>query len=316
MRFSYESNIQRFWGDGKSGDADTLSLITGSIRQSHAYFLAGAKAPMDIAPLLFYYGFTNLLWGVAALLGAERLPIKSHGMRLIAPVANASTASTYSQKLENWNVRPASWNDGGLHLLCKVFSDGCVFPSTSTVEGENDWNLGELFGSFLDLRDDVFACYGSDRIYAVPIEIVRHQGILFDRVTLEDMNPGTSYQEQIQVFSLVEKFRSAYLMPQSSDGSHVVLKPKLGGVDIVSYSLFGNRFLALSHLKSNNLVCPSPIITLLMTLFALGYLSRYHPEIWNRFVRNDESGERMIVETLPVFGLPFRPKFGSQPSNG
>jgi len=33
-----------------------------------------------------------------------------------------------------------------------------------------------------------------------------------------------------------------------------------------------------------------------MATYALGYVCRYKPEIWNPFVRMDETGERMILE--------------------
>lgn len=294
-KFSYEANIQRFWENRYSPNPDTLSFISGSIRQAHAYFSAGALAPMDIAPLLFYYGFTNLLWGVGALLNGEKLPIKKHGMRLIAPDISASNTPSY--KLSDWKVRPCQWLEGGLHLLANVFSVGCNFPQPqNTDDGTADWHLGELFGSLPDLRDDVITCYGPDESYTVPIETTRRNGLHFERIYLEDLNPGASSEEKFRAFALIESYKKAYLMPQSSDGSSVVLKPKLGGINIGIYSLFGQKYLSVGHIKSEKLVCPSPVVIILMALYALGYLSRYHPEEWHKFVRNDESGERMIVE--------------------
>lgn len=294
-KFSYEANIRRFWNNAQTADPNTLSFISGSIRQAQAYFLAGANAPMDIAPLLFYYGFTNLLWGVGALLGGKKLPIKKHGMRLITP--EISTTEGHSHRLADWKVRPCHWTEGGLHLLANIFSVGCVFPHPqSSNDSTGDWSLGELFGSLPDLRDDVITCYGSNESHTVPIEITRRSGLLFEKISLEHLNPGAPEGEQIQAFALIGDFRKAYLVPQSSDGRNVVLKPRLGGIDIGIYSLFGKKHLALGHGKLGQIVCPSPTIIILMALYALGYLSRYHPEEWHKFVRNDESGERMIVD--------------------
>ncbi len=44
-----------------------------------------------------------------------------------------------------------------------------------------------------------------------------------------------------------------------------------------------------------------------MGLFALGYLSRYHPEVWHPFVKRDESGERLVVEKLLSTASRFLP---------
>ena len=33
-----------------------------------------------------------------------------------------------------------------------------------------------------------------------------------------------------------------------------------------------------------------------MTLYSLGFLSRYNPEIWNPFTRNDITGEKLFIE--------------------
>jgi hypothetical protein len=48
-------------------------------------------------------------------------------------------------------------------------------------------------------------------------------------------------------------------------------------------------------------------MVLLMSLYALGYISRYRPELWNPFVRNDATGERMVVERLLSIALRYTP---------
>jgi hypothetical protein len=44
-----------------------------------------------------------------------------------------------------------------------------------------------------------------------------------------------------------------------------------------------------------------------MGLFMLGYLSRYHPERWNPFVRSDNTGERLVVERYMAICARYLP---------
>lgn len=78
----------------------------------------------------------------------------------------------------------------------------------------------------------------------------------------------------------------------------MLLRPKLGGQDIGIYSLSRQKFLVVPHLKLGKQIAPPEEIIMYMMLFSLGYLSRYRPEIWNPFVRNDTSGEKLIVEKV------------------
>jgi hypothetical protein len=65
---------------------------------------------------------------------------------------------------------------------------------------------------------------------------------------------------------------------------------------IGTYSIFGQRHLQIAHIKNGQHLNPNQLIVMFMGLFALGYLSRYHPELWNPFVRSDETGERLVIE--------------------
>ena len=44
-----------------------------------------------------------------------------------------------------------------------------------------------------------------------------------------------------------------------------------------------------------------------MALYALGFISRYHPEIWNPFIRNDISGEKLLIEKFLYYSRRFLP---------
>jgi hypothetical protein len=52
----------------------------------------------------------------------------------------------------------------------------------------------------------------------------------------------------------------------------------------------------LNQIKNGRAICPPEEISIAMALYALGFVSRYRPELWNPFVRKDQSGERLLIE--------------------
>jgi len=102
-RFSYEPNIHRFWNERNLLDNDDAAkLIAGCIRQGFAYFDAASNAPLDISPLLYYYGYNNLLIGAATLKKAQKLEIANHGMRL--QTHNLDPRDTEKRELSNIEI--------------------------------------------------------------------------------------------------------------------------------------------------------------------------------------------------------------------
>jgi hypothetical protein len=101
-QYSYEPNIRRYLAArGHNNPQQTdLEYIAGSLRQGDAYFRAAEDSPLDIAPLLAYYGAVNLLSAAAAMLSAgARLTIKSHGMDLVPPLATGRIADVQIKPL-------------------------------------------------------------------------------------------------------------------------------------------------------------------------------------------------------------------------
>src|SRR5437016_9004833 len=123
-RYSYEPNIARLFAL-RGATAPTQSLteyIAGSIRQGEAYFVAAARAPLDIQPLLLYYGAANLLAGAGAMLAAGKLPIKNHGMSL-------RQSSSGGERIADLEILPVGPTHGALQLFASVFSPGTVFAA-------------------------------------------------------------------------------------------------------------------------------------------------------------------------------------------
>lgn len=282
-QFAYPTNIREYLKNRGFADPslDTLEYIAGCMWQGEAYFTAAENSPLDIAPLLLYYGAANLLAGVSAMITGVRPAIEHHGMKLKPP-------DTEPIRIKDAEVKPVLPKIGALQQFCNVFSSGCVLPS------EVPWTVEEILGSIPDLKQDFENCYRDALAYTIPLEVVRRPRVSLERIVPSEVE---RYQSLEDAFACVVGFADAYLDPQYSEQmNYVVLYPKMGATEIGTYSIFGQKHLQIAHIKNGQYLNPSQIIIMFMGLFALGHLSRYHPELWNPFVRSDQTGERLVIE--------------------
>lgn len=289
-QYSYEPNIRRYLaarGHGSPQQTD-IEYIAGSLRQSEAYYRAAQSSPLDIAPLLAYYGAVNLLSAVAAMLSGSRPAINSHGMELVKPHAPGRIADI--------EIKPATGN-GGLPVLSKIFDPGPPLP------GGVSWTMEEILGSLPDLKPEFVGCFPSARSLTLPIEAFTSQGIVVERILVADFGQGANTLATLQA---VPGFTSAYLAPQSAR-EFIILRRKLGASAIGTYSISGRKHLQVGVMKGKKLVAPSQEVLILMGLYALGFLSRYYSEQWNPFVQRDDSGERLVIQKFLVVALRYLP---------
>lgn len=281
-RYAYAQIVTRFLEErGFTAHTDTVNYITGSIRQSDAYFTSARRAPLDISPLLLYYGAANLLGGIAALLHGAKLEITSHGMKIDGLPNLASGIGLVE-------IIPQFGTSSGLQLLVGAFFSELRFPNAEP------WNLAELFGSIPDLQTEYTAVFPDLPRYVIPVESIRHSGMDVERVRLADLGP----RNEVSLFDSVPGFRENYVGPHSVNQSeYLILRRRVGRkAELGIFSVSGKRYLPVGHKKGSALVTLEPLIVTFMVLYGLGYLSRYHPQFWNPFVRSDDTGERLLVE--------------------
>ncbi len=281
MRFSYSNNISRFLNEHgfRQQEQTIIEYIAGCFRQSEAYFSSSSKAPLDISPLLLYYGATNLLAGSVALLNNAIPKITEHGIMPTLQGVNLD-------RIANFRMKPKNRQTGALSIFADVFSDKC-----NLVNGEI-WTLEEILGSIPDLKQDFEMCYPEAFYFTIPIQIIRKHDRTLERIVKAELaryvNPGDALSKVLEI-------EKAYLPYQNID-SYIILHPKMMAKPIGIYSIFGQKYLSIAHQKNGFLVSPSQLILMLMGMFALGYMSRYKPERWAPFVIEDKSGERLVVE--------------------
>lgn len=278
-RYSYPSNIIKYMtGIGHANVADiTQDIVAGSIRQSKAYFDAAGQAPLDISPLLLYYGATNLLLAANVLLTNSIPPIENHGM--VMPKQTAT-------RLADVEIRPVNSQSGALQLHANIFSSGCILCTGAT------WTLGDVLGSVPDLRFDFENQYDDLLYFCTPVEVVKLKDRSLERIVKQHLDRYPSLEDAIE---RIPNNKMAYLSPQIKN-DYVILLHKFRQKNIGIWSISGQKFLQIGHEKSNAIIAPNQIILSLMGLYILGFLPRYRPDLWNPFVRSDTTGEKYVIE--------------------
>lgn len=113
-QYAFPTNISRYAQEHNlSPSVETVNYIAGCIRQSEAYFVAAEASPLDISPLLLYYGATNLLAGVSALLTGTKALIEHHGMY-------ADKTTVTAPMIGDFQVKTSNSSGGALQSFCDV----------------------------------------------------------------------------------------------------------------------------------------------------------------------------------------------------
>ena len=278
-QYRYPPNISRYLAErGIVLTPGVENYVAGSIGQADAYFNAGLSAPIDISPLLLYYGATSLLSGAAALMAGQPLKIESHGMAIGFGAGSAPRVSDVEVVVRN------TMGSGLMHLA-KVYDDGGVLPSQSA------WRVGELLASLPDLKDDVRLCLPSEPPFVLRMQLVQAGPSTASRIQLHEFGGADVDATLARVIDLKTAF-----LPRQHVNDAVVLYPRVNGDRIHVESLSGAHALLVAHEKGKSLITTNQIVNMLMILFALGNISRYSPGLWHPFVRNDSTGERLLVE--------------------
>lgn len=282
LNFTYPTNINKFLSDrGLSPSAAVADSVAGCITQAHEYFRASEAASLATSPMLAYYGTENLMRGVATLRTGTVPNITGHGMT-VAPTPSAPA------RIGDYCVSAFTRPTMALAHFVHEFSAGAVTLPKS------DWSLLELLGAIPELKKEFESCYPTEKPLTIPVQIVKRRSDQLERINPADLS---RYPAPADALQRVENFLDAYLMPSlSNQEDFIILRRKLGGLQIGEYSISGQKFLSLVHIKGSLGITLPPAIRFQMGLFGLGFLSRYRPEIWTPFVRNDSTGERHLIE--------------------
>ncbi|EKJ86116.1 YaaC-like Protein [Leptospira meyeri serovar Hardjo str. Went 5] len=279
-RFQYSSNIiSHFEKHSLIYDSSLADSISGSIAQSREYFTAAANSSLQISPLLLYYGTTNLYYATYILVNGKLPSINSHGMKLFKP-----------EKLNYIGdiiVKILNSETGAINIYTKLFE-------SQNMAG--NWSLIDFLRSIPELYEIFLECYKEEQSNLIPITITKKRDDTFEAFLIEAL-ARVQYSDQFP--NNIINFQKAYLSPQQSmDKKRIILRPKLNSIDIGVYSYTGQKYLQIAYSRNNLLLqMPLPIL-FLSSLYALGFLTRYNPEIWSNFNRTDLTGEKLVFENF------------------
>lgn len=295
LQFTYEANIKRYWDKkGLAVDERAINCIVGSFLQANEYYKLAKSANLQIAPLLLYYGSTNLLYGMVNLLSGRINEINNHGMRISIPNDITFIADT--------EIRFLSPVDGGIHVVARAMG----FEPDLTSFG--DWTLREFLDSIAEISSDYAQCYEVQAGCIVMLDVFNTPDGKAEKVYYSKDNKD----RLISLLDNINEFNKSYLrvntaMDHETGQEYFVLRHKLTGKDISEKSYSGQPYLRAGHNKKCKLITVPTVLNMYISLFVLASLCRYFPEYWSPFVLKDTTGEKLLIEKFLFFSRRIIP---------
>lgn len=294
LQYSYKANIERYFNEHTlTYDDKKTDSIIGSFLQAHEYYKASENANLHIAPLLLYYGTTNLLFGMSSLLDGEICEIHCHGMK-----PNSSTIKNY---IAETSVTFEESKYGGVHLFAKFLG----YNEDLTQYGS--WTLMEFLASIAEIDADYKKCYSQKCGNVLMIDEFSTPNGKIGKIYYDSNN----YSDILQVVDHVDGFKKSYMNFQIGEdrerNNYLIIRRKMIGKDISQVSFSGQPYLQAGHIKNGRLITIPTILNMYISLFITGSLCRYHPEIWSPFVLKDTTGERLLIEKFLYYARRMIP---------
>lgn len=297
LQYSYEANIKRYLSKKQiSSDEETINCIAGSFLQAFEYYKSAKQADIQIAPLLLYYGSSNLFYGMINLLSGNINKIENHGMKLLIPSKMTFIADA--------DIRFVSPTNGGVNVIGRKIG----FNSDLTVSG--NWKLKEFLDSVAEINADYTHCYDLQAGRIAMLDVFNTPDGKAEKIYFTEENKETF----TSLFSEIEDFDKSYLRitianEYQTNRKYFVLRHNLLGKDISDISYSGQPYLRAGHKKNGKLITIPTMLNMYIALFALASLCRYHPERWSPFVQKDTTGEKLLIEKFLFFARRMLPNY-------
>lgn len=253
-------------------------FIASSFHQAKSYFDSASRAHNNILPVLLYFGSVNLLVGTLALKKHKKFEITSHGMFL-------DKKSLVSSDIFSALLIPKD-KSGALNVLV------CEMVGLPNILNRGTWSFEELLSTIPDLALEFQFLFPEKELKVIRVEEINRDGRLLDRIPIVSIAEGEKITRNLKLNS---KFHDTYLEPQiPQQHKFLILNRKPGSEPFDVYSTSGEKFLPIPFKSKGNIFLPQ-YITMNMALFILATLSRYHPEIWDSFMRYDSTGTKNLI---------------------
>lgn len=290
--YSYLENIERYLTmNHKEYSAELVETISGSILQGFEYFEASKLATIQTAPLLLYYGATNLLFGASCLKTGELIKVEGHGMKL------SNQNNLDKNVLEN-KLKIVSPLTGGFCLYLKSLT-------TQNIETQKDWTLMELLGSIPEISKEFVSIFGMEESFVLPLEKV----IDDDEETFRIGENTLTKQMLDSKLEHIKDYKKNYHKLGINYDKEIVFRTKLNGENLTKVSFHNEYYFSLAHPFGKSLINFDSAFYEYMALYGLATICRYHPSIWTPFVRNDTSGLINFIEKFLLSTRRYLPNY-------
>lgn len=281
LHYSYPENIKRYLREKGLNEAneDLIETISNSILQAKEYFDVSINASLQTSPVLLYYGMVNLLNGVYGLLTGEIPQISNHGLRIKKEMK--------IERIADVTIIPCSPQEGSLSIFNKIFGN------QENICDKGDWTLLELMQSIPEIYDEIIELY---KIFpkVVPVMTVETEEFLIERI---ENNKAVEFLSGQNLSDIIVNYNDMYINEQLVS-NRIILYRKIDYKDKKIRTYLGEKFLKIFYDKKDCKFTNTTEIFSFMIMYALGNVCRYYPKIWNKFLRNDITGEKQIIEKL------------------
>ncbi|WP_165744843.1 YaaC family protein [Streptococcus dysgalactiae] len=206
--------------NGFSVEDALINAISGSISQALEYFEASKTVSLQTAPLLVYYGTTNLFYGFSCLLKGEKINVTNgHGLGIFNK--DSSDIFDISAKIGKRN--------GGFSLYLKSL--------TNTDSNPNDnWSIRELLSSIPEVQSEFIKIFGEEKSSIIYLEEVLEEGFgstFFVKSKLDNELIMDKLRE-------IKNFDEYFITPNFS-GSKIRLNKRLDKNQAIIESTYSNE---------------------------------------------------------------------------
>lgn len=270
---------------GFSVEDALINAISGSISQALEYFEASKTVSLQTAPLLVYYGTTNLFYGFSCLLKGEKINVTNgHGLGIFNK--DSSDIFDISAKIGKRN--------GGFSLYLKSL--------TNTDSNPNDnWSIRELLSSIPEVQSEFIKIFGEEESSIIYLEEVLEEGFgstFFVKSKLDNELIMDKLRE-------IKNFDEYFITPNFS-GSKIRLNKRLDKNQAIIESTYSNEKYLVS-LKNKSQI--DNFFKYFILLYILAYICRYNPEKWIPYVNENANGEVTILEKFLQVSRRYIPNF-------
>lgn len=246
-------------------DDERVNKIAYSFQQSYAFLEQSEKVDLQVRPLFLYYASLNSFRGLITMTG-KQVDCQTHGMTI---------EKNLKENILDTEIRFKS--SGSLkfisHLL-EVQKDRFSFGGI--------WKLRDFLDSIPEISEEYSkSCQRPS--YAVPVEEdVSQAGAPIEKVKCPEPLDIEDLERRLEN---LPQFNKKYETQIPHKSRTIVLYLK-AGQNSLAKSFSEGRYIPIRHKNEKGEIMGPlpPILNTHISLFALSYLCRYFPEIWNPFI--------------------------------